>query len=457
MPLVGISAALYELGDYEACIHTATKAIELLKADSEDEAESNIQKLNQRIEKATVHVYEVSEGEKRQVRHTLLGAVPRYRPSMLGASEYFTVGHDVVTSLFGDDGIFEKYSPQSKTVSFFFGGVGDARNMYQTISVINELELSGKLPRRRYHFTLNDIHKAALARDLIICILLDDLSKLDENSDESLMILNTIFFIFVSTMMPKYAFDHLNLIIDRAVRSLRLGHQPLGWLYLHETDIPSYLAALNHWKKEASNVLVNSRIMRRVSIAMARKLQSGFSDPTMRPSQTEELLYDEAALLLPSQKVMHRHDPIMLQLIEKHASRHDQNFEVFRQHVETYWHWNTTLMDQDLYDHTVESPHDQFDVGFNPFEEYNHFPYDEVSTKPKKSGRLFEHLAPFFADAAKALKQLGERLQVEAALGDYTVVAERLQYGLYEGQGAKEIRPEHFPRLYDRVHLSNVP
>ncbi len=97
---------------------------------------------------------------------------------------------------------------------------------------------------------------------------------------------------------------------------------------------------------------------------------------------------------------------------------------------------------------------DTQDVGFDPFASASHFPYDEeVSTKPKNPDRLYEHMAPFFIGAAKAIKHLGGRFKVEAVLGDYAEVAEKICFGLY----SEDARPKQFPALFDRIHLSNVP
>jgi hypothetical protein len=61
-------------------------------------------------------------------------------------------------------------------------------------------------------------------------------------------------------------------------------------------------------------------------------------------------------------------------------------------------------------------------------------------------------MKPFFLDAAAAFEYLGERLKIEAVLGDYVDFAEKVQFGLCD-----PIRPEEFPVLYDRIHLSNIP
>ncbi len=92
-------------------------------------------------------------------------------------------------------------------------------------------------------------------------------------------------------------------------------------------------------------------------------------------------------------------------------------------------------------------------MGYDPFESLNHFPYNEVTSKPRTPDRLFKHMKPFFLDATKAIEHFGERLKVEAVLGDYVDFAEKTQIGLHDSS----IRPEEFPVHYDRINLSNIP
>jgi hypothetical protein len=143
-----------------------------MKTDPPEDVQAQIEKLKQRMAKAKIHNNDVSEADQRQRRQEVIMNLPRYRPSMFSTTEYYSVGHDVVTSLYVND-TFEKFSPDSESISLFVGGVGDARNALQTITVLAQHEAHGTTPERRYHLTLNDIHKTALARDLIVCILLD--------------------------------------------------------------------------------------------------------------------------------------------------------------------------------------------------------------------------------------------------------------------------------------------
>jgi hypothetical protein len=262
------------------------------------------------------------------------------------------------------------------------------------------------------------------------------------------MILNTIFFIYISTMMPRYAFDHLNGTIGRALAALKEGRQPLKWLFLRPDDIPAYIVAFEYLRGEATKIFTSAEIIDKVSWSMRLNGMQGSDDTKCK---TERHLYTIAAALMPSRKVLNRHDPEFLECLRKAEKNKSAEREIFTKHLEENWHFNTTLIDKDWYE---DNPRDVFDVAFDPFELLSHFDYDEVSTRPKNPKTLYDYVAPFFIDAAKAIKHLDGRLQVEVILGDYTDVAEKIQFGLFDSEAP---RPENFPAAFDRIHLSNVP
>ncbi|KAF4632283.1 hypothetical protein G7Y89_g5844 [Cudoniella acicularis] len=461
-PSRNLSASLYELGKYNQCIARANYALALVEREGASDMHVQARKLEQRIGKATIHDYHVSDADQRMRRLELLKELQRYRPSMFTTTEYFTVGHDVVTSLFDGD-ILNESKLGLESVSFFFGGAGDARNVLQTIIDVADQENTKQAPHRTYHFTVNDIAKSSIARNLIIWMLLEDLSHLDMDSYEGTMILNTIFFIYMSTMMPAYAFEQLNQTIERALDALRNEEQPLKWLYLHHTDIPQYSEALRDWQGKARDIFTSKEIIDKVAGAMLFKTDAEYLQPSEAVFLKERKLYLGAAVLFPAQEILDRQDPTMAELIQNSRSSHKEKVSLFKKHLQENWHFNTTLMDVD-WCKDLPRKRGEFDVSFDPFESVRHFPTDEMVMKPRNPNRLFDHFAPLFKQIAKSIKFLRGRMQVEALLGDYVDVTEKIQFGLYadagsaaDGEGVSQSRPETFPTLYDRVHLSNVP
>jgi hypothetical protein len=204
IPPRNLSASYYELGIYTKSISTAKDAITLLGSNLSAQDQAHREKLEARISKAEIHYFKSTAAKKKEAREKILAGLPRYKPSMFTTTEYFTVGHDIVTSIFEHDH-FQRFSPDAEQVSFFLGGVGDARTMLQTVAVISEAERLKGSPKRKYHFTVNDIAKSALARNLVVWMLLERVAAAVD-SDERQMVLNTVFFVYLSTMMPRYAF-----------------------------------------------------------------------------------------------------------------------------------------------------------------------------------------------------------------------------------------------------------
>ena len=73
--------------------------------------------------------------------------------------------------------MFREFVPDATNISFFLGGVGDARNFLQPLAVISKSERMKNSPNLKYHFTVNDISKSALARNMVVWMLLDERPK----------------------------------------------------------------------------------------------------------------------------------------------------------------------------------------------------------------------------------------------------------------------------------------
>ena len=91
--------------------------------------------------------------------------------------------------------------------------------MLQTVAVISEAERLKGSPKRKYHFTVNDIANSALARNLVVWVLLERVAA-TVDADERQLVLNTVFFVYLSTMMPRYTFEMLEETISEAIEAI---------------------------------------------------------------------------------------------------------------------------------------------------------------------------------------------------------------------------------------------
>lgn len=202
-------------------------------------------------------------------------------------------------------------NPADSQISFFCGGIGDARHMFRTFLDIEHHEKSGKTSPKHYHFTIVDVNKYALARDLILFMLLQDLSVIgDASSDEAILILSTIFYVWAGKMIPHCTFEHLQQTISRALVALRPKQQPVKWGHLHKQDFSLYIQALNNWQGKAMNLYTNSAFISQVTDELRNTKASmppGFSS-TPESCRTEALLFTHAAFLSPPRRIMELDD-----------------------------------------------------------------------------------------------------------------------------------------------------
>lgn len=274
-PYSNLYAAHYELGQYSDCIQNVQTA--LSKPGSELD-ETN-KKLATRLIKSYLHTKDY-EAAKKQLdisqdltewkmlhavysrekhgssgsfdvntsRKEIICRLPRYLPTLTSNTEYYTVGHDKACSQVDASMLDKKNSP----VSLFFGGIGDARNLYATLIDIVRLERSSHSRKTRtYHATINDIKANALVRDLVVFYLLDDLSALKGcKSEKRAQLLETIFFLYVGAIVPKYVSDRIQHTISRVILALQSGNDILKWVHVYERDKAKLIASLTSWQGE---------------------------------------------------------------------------------------------------------------------------------------------------------------------------------------------------------------
>ncbi|KAJ7114132.1 hypothetical protein C8R44DRAFT_881678 [Mycena epipterygia] len=137
-------------------------------------------------------------------------------------------------------------------LSFLLGGVGDARHVYSTLVGLDRAHKKLDKKRQeafRLHFTLLDIHPAALARDLCILILLE---QLIDTPTESLItraeILSTMFYTFAGVVMPGYCYTRLEKVMQDLRMSLK-GDDPTlpSWIHVNSAATAKINSVIDFW------------------------------------------------------------------------------------------------------------------------------------------------------------------------------------------------------------------
>ncbi|KAL1970428.1 hypothetical protein VTN77DRAFT_4072 [Rasamsonia byssochlamydoides] len=504
LPWSNLSAAYFEAGKYVDCVENGLQALKICNGHDNDHAataradaaSAAFQKLATRLIKAYLHTHQYQSAkfwldqlqlqsqlqdpeltlyrtaidraeavwtafpDERNHRLHLQRRLPRYRPAFSGYHEFFNVGHDDISDLIPVDVLVDL----QKDVSVFLGGVGDARHFYSALALLGvteqaQLRVAQKTGadelsrvKRRYHFTLNDLKAGALARDMVLFALLDELAVArDLPSLERLQRYAVVFYIFIGAIMPRFAFDHLNRVIDMLVEKLDRKEPILPWLRLYESDRAELLRALRSWRSDALLSLYSTADI--ISMAQFGLKEASIKatalygfDPRRAPPgcEKEYATYHEAPFLLPPRPVLKQHEPELETLLETGAS-----MDQLRKYLGENWCVNPTLLDEDW----MIKAKGELDVGFNPFELATRL---EAILVPEEKGarrrtKLFDYVTEFFQMVVMALRRVRNRLTVEMLLDDLAAVIDSLRHGLVEG------RDQDAPTAFDVVHLSNVP
>jgi hypothetical protein len=183
-----------------------------------------------------------------------------------------------------------------------FAGIGDARNLYATLVMITESEL--KAPSKRtFQITVNDIKPHVIARNLVIWLLLDELTK---NEDSSLEITNAVFFIFCTAIMPAGAYGWLQSTISKAIMALETGTGMPSWVKVPSSDHPLVLQVLESWKNKAPQLYSNSFFVTETLRAMRSEPFSMDGCGVPEECRGEVDCYWRTLALRPPRALMHK-------------------------------------------------------------------------------------------------------------------------------------------------------
>lgn len=469
-PYSNLSAAYYEIGNYQQCAEAVQNAKELcseesllsklgpravkshLYAKDFEGARSALEALGDHPDKTVFETAcQIGQAVARsadQARAKLFQQLPRYLPVILPGTEFYPFGHDDAWSQV-DELMMSR--PWKSPVAIFFGGIGDARNLYATIIDIARMEERvSKPPKRKYHATANDIKDVALARNLVMFYLLDDLSQMETSvNDEPIELLATIYFTYAGHVMPSYIANRLQKVIKRVAAALRSGEDLLSWVDVRDSDINGLLECLDAWQGELKTrysvnefVEYSTKYFRQEENRIIQQLGQGRE----RTGCLNEIdYYRQTGALWPPASLVKHHEPSLM--IDR--ANPMSCWKTAKSHVRQQWKVNVTMLDRGWDNGTTAGGPDGV-VAPDPFRLMSElFDLTEIET-PKDTTSLYDFVVHFFLRVAQSLAKIRDRLRVETVLGEVSDVLDRIRYGIMA-------RKKSFPRSYNRIHMSNVP
>jgi hypothetical protein len=385
------------------------------------------------------------------------------------------VGHDSPESLY-DSTLAES---GRKKISLLFGGIRDCRNLHSTFMHIFMDWQQGKLKGQSFHFTLVDIMPAAIARDLVVFLLLDDLSMAMTTSRSGRSpLLQCLYYTYSSPIMPHRLAAILQARIQRAIDILEDKQPPPAYLDIPHIHRPEVLRVLKEWQHDASARLPVLKLRRAIiSQRQSERMKWNLHHSTsIRPMpdtapewKMEQQFYEQTGVLTMPKPHDAAYGDEMRSAFEASSTRRIERRGVVAEKLEADWASNVTMIDLDWVEALKRLDGSDIDVAHDPWQ----FGAALRHLLPLKPGvRLYELVAMWFSVIAECFGQLKDDVKIEVCVGNTTIVLEQIRCGVIgrrlrsyahcdpdiaQGNDAMISEGEEYPRVYDRIHLSNVP
>ncbi|THX57750.1 hypothetical protein D6D11_03085 [Aureobasidium pullulans] len=200
--------------------------------------------------------------------------------------------------------------------------------------------------------------------------------------------------------------------------------------------------------------------------------RTGAEDHVPPFCERDDVIFWTYGIVMPQGELAAKHEKQLLQLIEgqKLSPRGPPLPDrKITDHIDRNWKPNVTLVDIDWEaKRQRRDSKDPPDFTFNPPElayvmfacqEFLLFCPDEQHAKIFGLSNLLEYFELFFRSTMLALKELRSRLCVEIVVGEMNDCLERIHHDTWSTRGQKQGKfdPQQFPKLYNRVHMSNIP
>jgi hypothetical protein len=321
-----------------------------------------------------------------------------------------------------------------------------------------------------------DIKSAAIARNLVVLMLLDALLAHDVPPEKSRKILLCIFYTYLSSIIPSNLHEVLQEKIGEAKVALENGTLPpfIDIPEMYRAEIVGYLDDWQHKAQQEYHItrvqaeVVAARTRSKMQLMLTGRTSESDDVPPGKMAKEHSFEAETGALILPAPYNGVLEPSLRGAFIAFDPQKPREAAQRAIKVIHDTWSTNPTLVDLP-WEH--DRPPGPFDVG------------DNLCTSGQKIMQMmcdigFEPSGPmsqtswseapmeWFMAIAQSLRKVRDRIKIEACVGDVTAVLEQIKYGAVGHRQqhamsetrAQASQPEGaYPQIYDRIHLSNVP
>jgi hypothetical protein len=342
-----------------------------------------------------------------------------------------------------------------------------------------------ELVKADYHFTIVDLKPAAIARDLVMLMMLRDVDS-SPNKEAADLLLATIFYTFIAPCMPSFAYDILQSYITQLLGILQGQETIPSFLSLPKMHNQGVKKILRQWHNEVAATYSVANIRKLVQKGCNKERGQADSAPYVAQAppfcQKEEHFYMRTAILFPPPSQIAKSELVKeREAFVKFNPRTNSTIDkAMLDHVDKTWKVNVTMIDlaweksRGGWGTRVNGVNvDVLDMNHDPFELIDHLLELYFGNRaPASASQTFVY---WFTMIAKSITTLQSRLHIEAIPGEIMVILEQIRYGLVghrlpshvEGalphqQQADTTEVEttagvEYPYGYHKIHLSNIP
>lgn len=307
--------------------------------------------------------------------------------------------------------------------------------MFVTFMAIFSDRLQGKLKDQSFHLTLVDIKPAVIARDLVLFLLLDDLSKLARArgpSPKRSLLQACLYYTYISLIMPSRVAAVLQARIQLAIAILEDKQPPPAYLDIPHIYRPEVLRMLKQWQHDAGARLPVSKMRR--EIVRQRSLERMRMGLRMGPMpdvppewRLEQQFYEQTGVLTISEP----HDTIygdeIRSAFKAPSTGKIAQKDAVAKRVEADWASNVTMIDLDWVEALRSLDGTDIDLAQNPWQ----FAAALRDSTPAEPGaRLYDLFVDWFTLMAACFGQLKGDMKIEVCLGSITTVLEQIRCGV---------------------------